>query len=400
MAVYLITGKPGSYKSAFAMEQALKYIKDGRLVYFCNFRGLQAEKYGLNVLEHPNQWVEQEYQQGAVFFIDEIQEFTREVPTNAKTEDLPKWFTLLEKHRHLGYDFYVVTQHPMFIHTHIRRLLEKHYHMQRAEGLPFANKREWQQVCNEPENIDNATIKRGCTVTIYRPDKKVFDYYESTKLDTHKLKVPRKLITYAILVLLGILISVWLGSGFFKKYVLSDKTETTSQTTSNNTQNGENKPISPYDAVAVLDDEKIQLKTQIVELQGQINEMKEQQQQSQIIDYDPNQPLQHIDYQYQAKTQPYLSGCIEFDRKCECYTQQGSKLQVSYKDCKHIIKHGLPFNPFHENIKQNHRYSNIATAEKTSVTTQQTSSTLINAGDNKNYFDTEPANFVGVKVVN
>lgn len=339
MAVYLITGKPGSFKSAFAMQKALDYVDEGRLVYFCNFRGLKAEQYNLNVLEHPNQWVEQEYQQGAVFFIDEIQEFTREVPTNAKTEDLPKWFTLLEKHRHLGYDFYVITQHPMFIHTHIRRLLEKHYHMQRTQGLPFANCREWQQVCNEPENLQNASIKAGCTVTIYKPNKKVFDYYESTKLDTHKMKVPTKLITYIVLIVLGVSLFAYLSSGFITKYFFNSKAETVQAV---NVPATHNAPT----AQGTLDEEKVKLVQAMLELQEEINELKAQQQESQIIDYDPNQPYKTIKYQYQAEHQPYLSGCVDFNGRCDCFTQQGSKLTVSYADCKKIIANGLPFNPF------------------------------------------------------
>ncbi|MBA0157194.1 Zonular occludens toxin, partial [Acinetobacter indicus] len=114
---------------------------------------------------------------------------------------------------------FVVTQHPMFIHTHIRRLLEKHIHMQRVQGMPWSNKREWQQVCSDPENIDNATIKKGCTTTIYRPNKKVFDYYESTVVDTHKFKVPRKLITSLGLVGGALAFVFWLGAPVFNKYI-------------------------------------------------------------------------------------------------------------------------------------------------------------------------------------
>uniref|UniRef100_A0AAU8B5W1 ZOT protein n=2 Tax=unclassified Inovirus TaxID=356623 RepID=A0AAU8B5W1_9VIRU len=362
MAVYLITGKPGSFKSAFVMDIALQHIEEGRLVYFCNYRGLKAEKYGLNVLEHPNQWVEQEYQPGTVFIVDELQEFTREVPTNAKSEELPKWFTLLEKHRHLGYDFYVITQHPMFIHTHIRRVLEKHYHMQRAEGLPFANRREWQQICNEPENIDNASIKKGCTVSIYKPPKKVFDYYESTKEDTHKLRIPKKLIKYIIMLCIAIGIILYLGTPVFKKYILNNgssqpKTETTTPNASNAPQSANN----PYDGMVVLDQEKITLKEKILTLQQEINTMKEQQTQSQIIDYDPNHPLQDLDYSYTAVSKPHLAGCIKTNAQCECFTQQGSKLKVSQADCKAIIKDGLPFNPLkpqpQQNPSQNMRYN-------------------------------------------
>lgn len=392
MAVYLITGKPGSFKSAFAMQKALDYIKDGRLVYFCNFRGLQAEKYNLNVLEHPKLWAEHEYQQGSVFFIDEIQEFTREVPTNAKTEDLPKWFTLLEKHRHLGYDFYVITQHPMFIHTHIRRLLEKHYHMQRAVGLPFSNCREWQQVCNEPENIQNATIKAGCTVTVYKPNKKVFDYYESTKLDTHKLQIPKKLFTYIFLIICAIILIAYLASGFVSKYFMTNDNKTSIDTKTQTTSESKKDEFSVYDAPVILSADKIKLEEEILKLKDELNHLKEQQQQSQIIEYNPDEPFKKVEYQYQANTQPYLSGCIQYEKHCDCFTQQGSRLKVSYADCQKIINDGLPFNPFLDNRAEynySDKYTRDYTQSQNSQNQNDVGNKIVGETNNDTFFDKE-----------
>lgn len=225
MAMTLVTGKPGSYKTAFVMDIALKADKT-RPIYFCNFKdlqigNLQTEGYNAHTMNDFSDWVD--CPDGSLIFIDEIQEFTRDVSTKAKTEELPKHFTLLEKHRHRGIDIYIVTQHPMFIHTHLRRLLESHIHMQRAIGLPYANKREWHNVCNEPEDSRNASIQNGCTVEVYRPNKDVFKYYQSTVLDTHKFKVPRKLITYGALISIGVAVVLFLGKPFYDKFVKQDE---------------------------------------------------------------------------------------------------------------------------------------------------------------------------------
>ena len=65
--------------------------------------GLKPEiPFPYQVLDHFKDWVDTP--ETSVIFIDEVQEFTRDVPTNCKTEDLPSWMTLLEKHRHEGKD--------------------------------------------------------------------------------------------------------------------------------------------------------------------------------------------------------------------------------------------------------------------------------------------------------
>lgn len=357
MAIQLITGKPGSYKSAYLMSIALDEISKGRLVYFCNFRGLQAEKYQLNVLDHFNEWAS--VPDGALVIIDEVQEFTRDVPTNAKTEELPQWMTLLEKHRHRGIDIFVVTQHPMFIHTHIRRLLEKHIHMQRVQGMPWSNKREWQQVCSDPENIDNASIKKGCTTTIYRPNKKVFDYYESTVVDTHKFKVPRKLLTSLAMVGGALAFVFWIGAPVFSKYInpTGDK-EVVQQMAEN--PNSPNPNFSAENQILVNISRCID---QFNLTEDQCREMYDpkvmqarhaQLQQTTrnhiddvVSDYLASDPFKPIQVQYEVTAKPVFSGCMKTGSKYQAYTQQGTKLDVSQEDCRRLIEDGdRPFNYF------------------------------------------------------
>ena len=357
MAIQLITGKPGSYKSAYLMSMALDEIAKGRLVYFCNFRGLQAEKYQLNVLDHFNEWAS--VPDGALVIIDEVQEFTRDVPTNAKTEELPQWMTLLEKHRHRGIDIFVVTQHPMFIHTHIRRLLEKHIHMQRVQGMPWSNKREWQQVCSDPENIDNASIKKGCTTTIYRPNKKVFDYYESTVVDTHKFKVPRKLLTSLAMVGGALAFVFWIGAPVFSKYInpTGDK-EVVKQIAEN--PNAPNPNFSAENQLKVNiskcidqfnlteDQCKEMYDPQIMQARNdQLEQTTRNHMDNIVFDYSPSDPFKTLQVQYEVTAKPVFSGCTKFNGRYYAYTQQGTKLDVDPSVCQRVIDDGdRPFNYF------------------------------------------------------
>lgn len=375
MAIQLITGKPGSYKSAYLMSIALDEIKQGRLVYFCNFRGLQAEKYQLNVLDHFNEWAS--VPDGSLVIIDEVQEFTRDVPTNAKTEELPDWLTLLEKHRHRGIDIFVVTQHPMFIHTHIRRLLEKHIHMQRVQGMPWSNKREWQQVCSDPENLDNATIKKGCTTTIYRPNKKVFDYYESTVVDTHKFKIPRKLLTSLAMVGAALAFVFWIGAPVFSKYINTTGDKEVVQKIADN-PNAPNPNFSAENQILVNISRCID---QFNLTEDQCREMydpkvmqarHDQLQQTTrnhiddvVSDYLPSDPFKPIQVQYEVTAKPVFSGCMKTGSKYQAYTQQGTKLDVSQADCQRLIENNdRPFNYFVNNrseMSSTDTFTNVST---------------------------------------
>lgn len=348
MAIHLITGKPGSYKSASVMEFALKAMDSGRMVYFCNFRNLKAEQYGLTTMDHFKEWVN--VPDGSLIIIDEVQEFTRDVPTNVKTEDLPDWMTLLEKHRHRGIDIYVVTQHPMFIHTHIRRLLEKHVHMQRVQGMPWSNRREWQQVCNEPENLLNCTIKAGCTTTVYRPSKKVFNYYESTTEDTHKFKIPPKLIKSVLILGSVACFAVYMGLPVAQKYLnLSDK-----EITDNAVQIDANDTRPQH---VILEEHKAKSMGLTVEqyrdLQNpsvrdsELLATNHNDLESIAVQYSPSKPYQTYDLTYEITAKPVFSGCVKFDGRYIAYTQQGTKLEVSASDCRRLIEDGdRPFNYF------------------------------------------------------
>lgn len=312
MAIHLITGKPGSFKTAYFMETATNLIKEGRTVYFCNVRGLKKEENSFLTIDHFKDWVD--VPDGSAVFVDEVQEMTREVGTKVKTEDLPSWMTLLEKHRHRGIDIYLVTQHPMFVHTHIRRLCEDHIHMQRSVGLPFSNKRLWQQVCSEPEDLKNASIQNGCTTSVYRPAKSVFSYYESTVTDTHKFKVPPKLITYGILILLGVSLVIWFGYGFVKKFVFNSGLEPDS-TALINTDPTLSKP-SDSSVVPAPSPEP---------------------------SYNPYRPYDVLNVEYEIVNKPVVAGCVVWDNQCTCYSQQATLMDIGEDQCRKWMSGDRPF---------------------------------------------------------
>lgn len=357
MAIKLITAQPGSYKTAMMMELANKIASEGRPIYLCNIRGLKPEiPFPYQTLDHFKDWIDTP--ETSVIFVDEVQEFTRDVPTNCKTEDLPRWLTLLEKHRHEGKDIFIVTQHPMFIHTHVRRLTSEHIHLVRNGNVPFAAKRSWGFVESDPDDFQKATFKNGCTTTIYRPNKDVFNWYESTVLDTHKFKIPTKLIKGVAMVGAIFGLCFWFGYPVVSKYyhaAKKDSVPTKSQPDlpqpnpdpSNMTLADKAKRdaylagLTPEQYADLMHPEK-----RNAELQAK-NDVRMD---TIAIKYNPNRPydVDTSQIQYEVTAKPVFSGCMKKHGKYVAYTQQGTVLHdVSQSDCRKLMEDGdRPFNYF------------------------------------------------------
>ncbi|MCZ3316446.1 zonular occludens toxin domain-containing protein [Acinetobacter baumannii] len=374
MAIKLITAQPGSYKTAMMMELANKMSSEGRPIYLCNVRGLKpAIPFPYQVLDHFKDWVDTP--ETSVIFIDEVQEFTRDVPTNCKTEDLPTWMTLLEKHRHEGKDIFIVTQHPMFIHTHVRRLTSEHIHLVRNGNVPFAAKRSWGFVESDPDDFQKATFKNGCTTTIYRPNKDVFEWYESTVLDTHKFKVPPKLIKGVAMVAGIIGFAVWIGYPVASKYLHMNDKEVTAKA-----------PDQPQMTLAEQAERDAYLAgltpEQYADLKNPEKRNAELQAKNDVrmetiaVKYNPNRPYE-IDtsqIQYEVTAKPVFSGCMKQKGKYVAYTQQGTILHdVSQSDCMKLINEGdRPFNYFAEEQQpQQKREQQFQQADLDFMTTQR-----------------------------
>lgn len=374
MAIKLITAQPGSYKTAMMMELANKMSSEGRPIYLCNVRGLKpAIPFPYQVLDHFKDWVDTP--ETSVIFIDEVQEFTRDVPTNCKTEDLPTWMTLLEKHRHEGKDIFIVTQHPMFIHTHVRRLTSEHIHLVRNGNVPFAAKRSWGFVESDPDDFQKATFKNGCTTSIYKPNKEVFEWYESTILDTHKFKFPTKLIKGVAIVAGLIGFAVWFGYPVASKYFnKSDKEVTAKAPDQSQTTLAQQAERDAY--LAGLTPE------QYADLQNPEKRNAELQAKNDVrmetiaIKYNPNRPYE-VDtsqIQYEVTAKPVFSGCMKMKGKYVAYTQQGTILHdVSQSDCMKLINEGdRPFNYFAEEQQpQQQRRQQFQQVDSDFVTTQR-----------------------------
>ena len=217
--IYLITGNPGAGKSVESISLALQLAKCDpwknkpcvRPLYVSNVRGFQFDKVPGSLPLPKDQVANWEsLPDGSVILIDEVQDV---IPQRDKGRPVPSWVQELAKHRHRGFDFVLVTQHPSNMDVFVRRLVGEHRHMRRKHRLlsfltffkAGALRITWDRF--EPRMEDflaqRNAVKSGATY-----DKRNFTLYESTTLDTQKPKLPWQLAGVLVLVVVsGVLFS-------------------------------------------------------------------------------------------------------------------------------------------------------------------------------------------------
>lgn len=326
----LITGVPGAGKTSFTLDEFLKI--ENRPKYATPVNGLDYAKHNIEKIDSLEEWVN--LPEGSVIFCDEAQQFLRPRRKDAVS---PEWVTEFETHRHRGMDFYCTTQHPMFIDIHFRRLVGEHVHYHRAYGSRLIAQRKWQRCIDDPN--DHHAVQEAEIKHLKLPNH-IFKEYKSTTIDTHKFKVPRKLVVSLTLLLILGGISAYLASGFLGKAA------------DNISKSKEEKPAN-----------------------GQVLSVTEQPAQAQnglysasldngkdkpltIDDLTPVLPIMPYTAPYYRDvahpvTFPRFAGCMRSYHKtqqkevCRCVTQQGTTLAVPLDQCAAVVDgDGMPFDPF------------------------------------------------------
>jgi zona occludens toxin len=326
--LHLITGVPGAGKTSFTLAEFLAI--ENRPKYATPVNGLDYAKHNIEKIDSLEEWVH--LPEGSVIFCDEAQQFLRPKRKDAVS---PEWVTEFETHRHRGLDFYCTTQHPMFIDIHFRRLVGEHVHYHRAYGSRLIAQRKWQRCIDDPNDYhatQEAEIKH---LTL---PKHIFKEYKSTTVDTHKFKVPRKLLIALSVLLLLAGTSAYLASGFLGKAADNiAKSKEDKQTQGQvSPVAGQNQPTGLYGAsLANADDKPLT-----------------------IQDFTPVLPTMPYTAPYykdvaQPVTFPRFAGCMRSYHRalqkevCRCVTQQGSSLSVPLDQCSLVVDgDGMPFDPF------------------------------------------------------
>jgi len=317
--IYLRTGANGAGKTLLTLRDVhAMSVKESRPVYY-NGRFKMAPDGPLKnwQLIDAKDW--QKCPDGSIFLFDECH---NDFPVRPSSAPVPEHVRMLAEHRSRGFDFFLITQHPGNFDKFIRNLIGSpgwHQHLKRASGAPLVSVLQWAAVNDQPQKNGSGA---SAQVSMVPYPKEVYGWYQSTSLDTAKVKIPFQLkVIVASFFLVPAL--VYLGYQQFSKLYKpkQDPSATAADTgpgvsgafaASQNTGRGA-EPLTTAQYVA---------------------------------SYTPRiEGLPQTAPRYDEITKPidapYPAACLAMGDRCDCYSQQATKLQVPKSLCVQIVKGGF-----------------------------------------------------------
>lgn len=316
--IYLRTGANGSCKTLFTLADVRKLqLETGRPVCVNARFKIYPEKlveFGWQVIEFKD-WQAQE--DGTIFLIDECH---NDLPIRPNGSAVPEPVKMLAEHRARGFDFFLLTQHPMNLDAFVRKLIGApgwHQHLKRVfGGTGVTRVLQWDAVKTDCEKDGSGN---SAQITNRTHPKEVYDWYDSAVIHTAKVRIPKMLW-----VLLGALVVV-AGASFFGYRSI--------------------KNIANPDRVSEL-----QSSSQNLAPPGRMRDTKKSEVKTRaeyLSQYVPRVTgLLHTAPVYDTLTTPVRAprpaGCAVTEKKgCKCYTQDGTPYPTTPSICGQIVKDGI-----------------------------------------------------------
>ena len=327
--IILQTGVPGSGKTSSIVNMLMT---DESYTHFTDKDGVKKKRplfvNGIPELkiEHEEltdeQIKEKPFQDflpyGSLVIIDEAQ---RLMGTRSAASKVPPFIEALALHRHHGLDIVLITQHPSFLDSFVRKLVQRHMHV---SIKPVGRKLyEWNECVDQPDSSVN--IARAIERTFVVP-KKSFGMYKSAEVYTKpKRRIPKSLIFVVLFIPLLIGFTLYTINNMSKRFS-ADEQQTTS-------------------TIAASDVDGLEPKTSPATADIGQN-LKPEDFVPTLAEKPESKPI--YNGVRQVKTFEYPVGCVDGGKSgCTCYSSQGTPLkEITKAMCKDYVKNGLPFNPY------------------------------------------------------
>ncbi len=335
--IYWFTGQPGHGKTLHAIEKAMEYKDQGRLVYVCNVRDFDYEKTGMHRMtpEQFRDWPSF-LPDGAVALVDEAYEHDM-LPKRPPGAKVPHHVEQLAKHRHRGLDFIFVSQSPdkqcdAFVHD----LIERHVHVRRRFGTKYVHLREFDRFERNPEKATPLTVKR--TTLPKRP----MGSYKSTELDTTERRIPWYYIAFALGLPGGLLFFLWVFGGLSERLGGGEVQAATGASPAAMAANGASATVAAISAVPASSAED--------HLTRFLPRVASQPWSAPAYDELPIPSDPPRVFCMSAAAGALVDGSHAFE-SCTCLTEQGTRYVMPYETC-HLISRRGQYEPLFDERSQ------------------------------------------------
>lgn len=313
--LYLITGANGAGKTLNALKWVReRQLKENRPVFHNGrFEPVPGGELASWQAIDMKDW--QAQPDGAIFFVDECHnDFPLRPPTSAP----PDYVKALAEHRRRGFDFYLITQHPQNIDAFVRRLIGTpgwHRHLKRVFGAEVVSVLEWSSV---NPNCEKAGSGASAQVSTVRFPTEVFSWYKSASLHTAKKRIPKAVW------LLGVCAVVVPALGYFAYTRLPGKA---AQAVAAGAP-----AVAPGSApvVGARPAERLAAPSVAEYVSLRAPRVPGLPQTAPVYD-EVTRPVDA----------PFPAACISMGPRCECFTQQATRIKVPLEMCRQIVAGGF-----------------------------------------------------------
>lgn len=239
MTVYVHAGLPGSGKTLRILSIIEEILKTGKsYVYLFNFHLTEegvtyltalAEKNNVGFFLRSDRPADLHVQlerdpktnyvtlksldivDGATIFIDEAQEFFR---TRGMSKDPPPPFiTMLETHRHSGYNIHFITQNQAFLDKEIRRICGEYIQYSRLLNASYCRLEFYGGIKDNPIEQKQVKLK----LERFRYPKHIYKLYTSAVQHNMGIRIPAvfRTLVFALLLLFG---AIYLAYSSFSNF--------------------------------------------------------------------------------------------------------------------------------------------------------------------------------------
>ncbi|MDO6748526.1 zonular occludens toxin domain-containing protein [Gilvimarinus sp. 1_MG-2023] len=305
----IVSGLPGAGKTLHTIstykninDELVRQGKAPRPIYY---HGIPLSEKGDQTLgwtelntDQIKNWHE-ELPPGAILIVDEAQ---KHWPIRSASKPIPPELREIETHRHKGIDLVFITQDPTLLDTHARKLANEHIHYVRPHGAKYSKR---YHSGSGVVSVTNKSELNALVVSRIGHPKKIYDLYKSAEVHTHKFRPPKILYLFVFgLLLLAFL--AYKAANIFSEDGSGSTAPNQAQPQHENTSERESmgwaKLLKP-------------------EIQGL--------------------PFTAPLYREQAMKVvevPRVAGCMSLKGVCNCYTQQGTKINdISDQICQKWI---------------------------------------------------------------
>lgn len=308
--IRLITGLPGAGKSLRGVQLIKRYLGEGRNVYVDGIDGLQP--FGWESCDARN-W--EALPDGSVIVVDEAQKVW---PTRSGSSAIPPEIRALSEHRHRGFDFVLLTQHPTMLDAYVRKLVGEHEHVLRQFGMQASRIVTWTECQDDPQSL--GTRQRG-TDALWKYPTDCYPLYKSATLHTVKRKLPFRVIMIPVLIL-AVAALVWWG------------TNSVSSMGAAPSFGGETQGLaSAADPVAKSRHAEVRYASPEEYVQAFVPRVPALPWSAPAFD------------QREVRAEPRVLCVISEMKGCRCYTEQVTRLNVPARECFAIARDGI-YDPF------------------------------------------------------